>query len=490
MKVAPIRGADGGAHAPAAPDASVVPGGDREGRPPRSVRTLLVGLVAGVGVVLAALVAVAVVGTATTASAYRAAESLAAQRQTAANMLLNDLLAAESTSRGYRLTGRAGELARFRQAGRRVPADVEGLRRLLSGEAGLGPLTAQLARSADDWLEATRGRISRGDQEGGAAARARQRAQSVFVAQYANLLTRVEALRRDARARADRRRAEILGIVAAAALLALAAVAVGSRRLWRGVGGPIGLLNQGVQRVSEGRLTEPIPAAPGSVRELSDLTAGFNRMQGELRLRIAELRDSRARIVGAGDVERRRLERDLHDGAQQRLVALAVNLRLTSETLGPDGRAALEEAVTELQQALSELRELARGIHPAVLSDQGLRPALEALVGRTPLPVDLVRAPAERLPAAVEAAAYFVVAEALTNVVKHSGATRAAVDVHHDGATVVVEVRDDGVGGAAPAPGGGMLGLIDRVSALDGRLDVSSPVGQGTVLRAEIPCAS
>src|SRR5207248_11717051 len=185
------------------------PAGGHRSRPPRSVRTLLVGLVAGVGVVLAALVAVAVVGTATTASAYRAAESLAAQRQTAANVLLNDLLAAESASRGYRLTGRAADLTRFRQAGRRVPADVETLRRLLAGEAGLGPITAQLAGSAGDWLDATRGRITRGDQEGGAAARARQRAQSVFVAQYANLLTQVEALRRGARARADDRRALI-----------------------------------------------------------------------------------------------------------------------------------------------------------------------------------------------------------------------------------------------------------------------------------------
>ncbi|MDX6646526.1 MAG: hypothetical protein QOK40_2253, partial [Miltoncostaeaceae bacterium] len=390
----------------------------------------------------------------------------------------------------YRLTARPRDLALFRQAGRRVPADLDRVRGLLAGEAGLGPLTAQLARSAGDWLDATRGRITRGQAEGAGAARARQRAQSVFVAQYANLLNRVEALRRAARARADSRRALILGIVAAAALLALGAVAVGSRRLWRGVGGPIGLLNQGVQRVSEGRLTEPIPAAPGSVRELADLTAGFNRMQGELRLRIAELRDSRARIVGAGDVARRRLERDLHDGAQQRLVALAVNLRLTAETLPPEGRAALEQAVVELQEALAELHELARGIHPAVLSDHGLRPALEALVRRAPLQVDLVRAPAERLPAAVEAAAYFVVAEALTNLVKHARATRAAVDVHHDGATVVVEVRDDGVGGAAPAPRGGLLGLIDRVSALDGRLDISSPAGQGTVLRAHIPCAS
>jgi len=214
------------------------------------------------------------------------------------------------------------------------------------------------------------------------------------------------------------------------------------------------------------------------------------RLQAQLRARVEELSASRARIVEAGTHERRRLERNLHDGAQQRLVALSLTLRLAQGKLREDPErteALLVSAQNELDLALGELRELARGIHPAILSDRGLTAALEALAGRAPIPVDLAAIPGDRLPEAIEAAAYFVVAEALTNVVKYAHASHATVRVSRDNGSAVVEVADDGVGGADPGRGSGLRGLVDRVSALDGQMRIESPAGAGTRLRAEIP---
>jgi signal transduction histidine kinase len=196
--------------------------------------------------------------------------------------------------------------------------------------------------------------------------------------------------------------------------------------------------------------------------------------------------------VTAGDVERRRLERNLHDGAQQRLVTLALSLRLAMAKLDSDPAAArdrLAEAAEELTLALQELRELARGLHPAVLTDHGLRAAVEMLADRAPLPVEIEETPARRLPEPVEAAAYFLIAEALTNVAKYAHASAARIAVIASEGNVVVEVSDDGVGGADPATGSGLRGLADRVEALGGSLEVSSPDGAGTVLRADIPLA-
>jgi signal transduction histidine kinase len=212
------------------------------------------------------------------------------------------------------------------------------------------------------------------------------------------------------------------------------------------------------------------------------------RLAAELRARIEELRASRARLVEAGDAERRRLERNLHDGAQSRLVALALKLRVARARAEgrPEVEEVLDESSAELQASLDELRELARGIHPAVLSDRGLGPALEALASRAPVPVT-VRAGAGELPPAVETAIYFVVSEALANVAKYAQATQATVTVERDGGTVTAEIADDGVGGADAASGSGLRGLSDRVAALDGRLELHSPPGGGTRVRAEIP---
>ena len=227
-----------------------------------------------------------------------------------------------------------------------------------------------------------------------------------------------------------------------------------------------------------------------SVAAAAGLAMENERLQAELRARVEDLRTSRARIVEAGTHERRRLERNLHDGAQQRLVALSLSLRLAQGKLRTDPDAAddmLTAAQEELTLALGELRELARGIHPAVLSDRGLGAALEALAGRAPIEVELAEVPADRLPEAIEAAAYFVVAEALTNVVKYAHATQATVSVSRYNGCAVVEIADDGIGGADPGRGSGLSGLADRVSALDGNMQLDSPAGAGTRLRAEIP---
>jgi signal transduction histidine kinase len=214
------------------------------------------------------------------------------------------------------------------------------------------------------------------------------------------------------------------------------------------------------------------------------------RLDAELRANLHELRASRARIVESADTARRQIERDLHDGAQQQLVAILLALRMARSRLDADPGAAatmLDAATRDLEGAIEELRELARGIHPAVLSDRGLGPALDALAARTPVPVEIGPMPPNRLPENVEVAAYFVVAEALTNVARYAQATHARIDVTRVDGHVAVAIADDGIGGADPASGSGLRGLADRVAALDGRLEVESANGGGTTVRAVIP---
>jgi signal transduction histidine kinase len=218
---------------------------------------------------------------------------------------------------------------------------------------------------------------------------------------------------------------------------------------------------------------------------------------GALAARVGELERSRARVVDAAEQERRRIERDLHDGAQQRLVALAMNLGRAKARYDQDpeaARALIDEAHSDAKQALAELRDLARGLHPAVLADRGLDAALSGLAARSPVPVTVEVDPGGGSGAGpsqvVEAIAYFVVAEALTNIAKHSRASRAAVVVRRLDGVLRIVISDNGVGGADPARGTGLRGLADRVSGVDGRLFVDSPAGGPTVLTVELPCAS
>ncbi len=261
---------------------------------------------------------------------------------------------------------------------------------------------------------------------------------------------------------------------------------VAGARAWTAVeleGRVVGAIVHDVTLTQEPELLRSVTAAAGLAME-------NERLQAQLRARVEELRASRDRIVEAGTAERRRLERNLHDGAQQRLVALSLAMRLAQSKVRKDpeqAEAMLAAAHEELTLALGELRELARGIHPAVLSDRGLGAALEALAGRAPIAVELAGVPDDRLPEPIEAAAYFVVAEALTNVVKYAHASQATVMVERVNGHAIVEIADDGVGGADPDRGSGLRGLADRVSALDGRMRLDSPAGAGTRLRAEIP---
>jgi signal transduction histidine kinase len=194
--------------------------------------------------------------------------------------------------------------------------------------------------------------------------------------------------------------------------------------------------------------------------------------------------------VEAQDAERRRLERNLHDGAQQRLVSVALELRIAQAHLGDDPQAAalVEHAAEELKLALDDLRELARGLHPAVLTERGLRPAFEMLALRSPFVVSVQGVPQQRLPAPIEAALYYVASETLANAAKHANASTLLIRMTHDDGVVTIELNDDGCGGANAREGGGLRGLADRVEALHGRLDLTSPPGGGTSVRAEIPC--
>jgi signal transduction histidine kinase len=258
--------------------------------------------------------------------------------------------------------------------------------------------------------------------------------------------------------------------------------------------------SQVVTRVErEGRLVAAIvhdaslsdaPELLEAVTSAAGLALENEHLHAELRSHVDELRESRARIVEAGDAERRRLERNLHDGAQQRLVAMSLQLRLVEAKLrtDPEGAAPIVAQVREeLTEALEELRELARGIHPAILSDHGLGPALQAVAARSPVPVELT-APAERLPDSVEAGIYYVVSEALANVAKYAQASRVTVEIARTEERAVVAIADDGVGGADPDGGSGLRGLADRVAALGGRLHVDSPPSRGTRIHADIPC--
>ena len=225
-----------------------------------------------------------------------------------------------------------------------------------------------------------------------------------------------------------------------------------------------------------------------SRREASE----YERLNAELRARFEEVRASRARLVEDEADARRRIERTLHDGAQQRLTALALDLRMARSRVKDDPDKAEEmiaRAEQELARAIEDLREIARGIHPAVLSDRGLRPALESLAGKAELPVELAAIPDERMPESVERAAYDVVAEAVANAGRHSHASHCVVKVVRQNGHALVEVKDDGVGGADPKLGKGLRVLADRLSAHDGVLELVSAPGEGTIVYAEIPCA-
>jgi signal transduction histidine kinase len=242
-----------------------------------------------------------------------------------------------------------------------------------------------------------------------------------------------------------------------------------------------------------------LPLVPWIIRGLARVDTAIARAllspskQDALEEKIDTLREAQARSVDMAMADRRQIERDLHDGAQQRLLALGMNLGMALEKFETDPDAArglVDDAHRELQRAVAELRNLARGVHPAVLTDRGLDAALSALAARSPVPVHLDVDLPERPPASVEATAYFIVAEALTNAVRYANPSTIRISVRRVGDGLRVEISDNGVGGAEPRPGGGLSGLADRASSVEGSLGVTSPVGGPTVITAELPCAS
>jgi signal transduction histidine kinase len=260
----------------------------------------------------------------------------------------------------------------------------------------------------------------------------------------------------------------------------------GSRRAWTAVerdGRRVAAIIHAAELDTGPELVQAAAAAAA-------LALDNERLKAELRARVEELRVSRMRIVEAADAARRRLERDLHDGAQQHLVSLALDLRVLKARLAdPEAGALVDEVADKLATGLAELRELARGIHPAVLTQRGLGPAIEGLAERIPIPLhSRIDVGEERLAPPIEAAAYFVVSEALTNVSRYAQASRVDVEIVRDGDEVLVRVRDDGIGGADMGAGSGLRGLADRLAALDGSLRVESPPGAGTRIEARIPC--
>src|SRR5512133_452932 len=250
-----------------------------------------------------------------------------------------------------------------------------------------------------------------------------------------------------------------------------------------------------IVRVTYSSAPFELPDGLGSVTAFSDVEEQRRaeeaaRERDVARARAEELRVARRRIIEAADAARAQLERDLHDGAQQQFVSAMLQLQLAERRAATDPEGARElraQAIELASTGVDELRRLAAGIHPAILTDRGLGPAVQSLASRLPLPVTVVRTPEVRLPVAVEASVYFFVSEALTNVVKHAGASCATVSIGASNGELMVEVADDGVGGAGAAAGSGLRGLGDRVGALDGTLDVESPAGGGTLLRARIP---
>jgi signal transduction histidine kinase len=255
--------------------------------------------------------------------------------------------------------------------------------------------------------------------------------------------------------------------------------------LSRAIVGPVRRAAGMAGRLAGGDLSARLPEH--GIGEIGVLERSFNTMAGSLEASRAELAASRARIVAAGDQARRRIERDLHDGIQQRLVSMTLELRAAEANAPPELRAQLVEIAGELINATDDLRELSRGIHPAILSEGGLPPALRALARRSVVPVELeVDIPA-RAPEQIEVAAYYVVSEALTNTAKHAEATIAWIDVHARDGVLRLSVRDDGAGGAAASHGSGLVGLTDRVQALGGTVEITSPPGEGTTVLVHLP---
>jgi signal transduction histidine kinase len=411
-----------------------------------------------------------------------------------ANGLERRIVDLETSERGFVISGQESFLGPWKSAQAAIPVQAATLERLVADNPDQVARAQRIAQSGTSYIR---------DYSVPLVAAARRDAASV----------RTAAAIAEGKRRLDAIRAEFDGFVAAEqslaqarqsqsdvavnrAILAAAAGLAGSiliivgfaSYLSRAIVRPVRRAAAQADRLAGGDLGARLPER--SPAEIGVLERSFNSMAGSLQESREELAASRARIVAAADQERRRLERDLHDGTQQRLVSVVLDLRAAEATLAPEFtrlRAHLAHIAAELAKATDELRELSRGIHPAILSEGGLSPAFKALARRSAVPVVLDLNVPDRLPEHVEVAAYYVVSEALTNAAKHAHASVAQVAVRANHDSLHLSIHDDGVGGATPRPGSGLIGLTDRVQALGGTFSVTSPHGKGTELLVDLP---
>jgi signal transduction histidine kinase len=389
----------------------------------------------------------------------------------------------ENAQRGYLLTGRPGFLQTWQSAEGAFPGQAAALSQLVAGNPAQQVHVARIAAACSSFLtDYSEQRIEADRRDAATVTEDADLRVATIRAEVDGLLSDEQnlALERQRHAEAVSQRATLGAAAGLAGTILL--VAGFAAYLTRVIVLPIRRIAATTGRLGAGDLGARLPES--GVAEIGVLQRGFNTMAGALELGRDELAASRARIVAAADHARRRIERDLHDGIQQRLVSLILELRAARTP------ADLDAVAAGLDGALDELRELSRGIHPANLTEGGLRPALRALARRSAIPVELdVEVPA-RSADVVEVAAYYVVSEALTNAAKHANASLVRVQVHADERELHLTVSDDGEGGAEPTAAGGLIGLVDRVQALGGRLSITSPSGRGTTLEATLPRSS
>jgi signal transduction histidine kinase len=427
----------------------------------------------------------------------RAAERRARESESVlvvANRLERLVVDLETGQRGFIITGQESFLQPWRDAQAAIPGQAATLERLVDGNPEQQARAQRIAQATTSYLHdysiplvATARRDPPAARTVAVTEAGKQRIDQIRD-EFGRFMDteRVLAVARQRRSDAATQRA----ILAAAGGLggSILLILLFAGYLTRAIVQPVRRTAAMAGRLAGGDLSAR--TSERGVGEIGVLERSFNTMARSLEQNREELAASRARIVAAGDQARRRIERDLHDGTQQRLVSLVLDLRAAEAAVPPERpelRAQLDGVAGGLAGALDDLRELTRGIHPAILSEGGLRPALKALARRSMVPVELDVDVQARLPEPVEVAAYYVVSEALANTAKHAQASVAYVDVRADDGSLHLSVRDDGVGGATPGRGSGLIGLTDRVEALGGTITLDSPAGRGTSLRVDLP---
>lgn len=449
-------------------------------------------LVAASGV-LAVVVASAFVVMLTSTAQLRELQRQAQRDEVAlvvANQLERYVVDLEAGLRGYVITEQDNLLAPWQAARAAIPGQIDRLTGLVADNPGQRATADRIAAAIDAYLRdysvpmvdlAHRDLAAASTEQVTEEGKQRLDVIRADFDQFLTAETTLAAGRQDSAGAADHRATVAAAVGLAGSVLII--VAFGAY-LTVVIARPVRRAATMAGRIAGGDLDARLP--DGGPGEVGALQRSFNTMASSLQHSRAELASSRARIVTAADQERRRIERNLHDGIQQRLVALVLDLRAVQAETGHEttGRVA-----DDLTAALDELRELSRGIHPAILTTNGLRPAIRALARRATIPVELDLDLPTRLPDPVEVAAYYVVSEALANAAKHANATTVHIRLHVDDDRLHLTIRDDGDGGATPSGGSGLIGLTDRVEALGGTLTITSPRGDGTTLVVELPTA-